>query len=1173
MRNIMYLSFAAFIFAMSGCSNETFEEGYGKTGNDKLVATIPSVGTRTFMDGVSVKWSAGDKIGIFSQPNGSGSYTNNEYTLSSGAGTQSAEFSGSSEGKKRVAYYPYTSMGMTYNGTTLAYTMPVSYTYNAENPKDNNGAPMACLISKDAQNQVSFKNAGALIYIMVKNIPAGYTQAILTSQGTNAPDIAGDVEITFAEDGIPTLKTLTSNAKEVSGTNNKVVTINFAASDVLQDLEFYFPIPVNTYPELNISVAGSNKNLLSIKTFRGDDGHGVVAERGVRLYGTVTIDKVTGEVPTEVESVAKATEALKESNAIVIADVPSDAGGTPEIALPKKEISDNEAVSISFDKISTTAEIAIKESSESTGTSVAQTVRVAVPAVETGGGTAAQAPSFKIELPASTVTLDAVDGKATYAKVTAKTAANTLVVKEGVTVKELVIAGGNVEVYGTVEKISLASDNTSETTVTSYASGVVGTVSGSNTDKFKFKSEWDGVSVAEATPTDGKIYTAAQLAYYQSKEIPKATTGKDLPATMTGTVTLCADIDMKQHPWIGMVLGENAVFDGGKYTISNIRVDDFILSEQGKYTPNACVGLFAATKSDSQIKNITIDGFEVTGNGADAKWSGALVGYSYGTTLYENCHAKNVKIESNSANAYRIGGLIGFIGKMSSPDTDKAVTLKDCSASVITIKGSFSIGGLVGTVQGGTDRTFNNCDVDNIKLTINENSKAIYGAVSSNFDGPKAWSGYMSKFIGDINLKGTVAIDNNCSVDASFTETELNSFGYGDIAEYTYAKGASQEVINAAVAAAKHYSLADATSPFIPAQVDEGTITVNSTALVKGTNYNRFTLIKDTWDGTATTQPQKEGNVYQIKSAAELAWFQSKQAPTLATAASLPATVDADAKLCVDINLNHKPWLGMVINGKTFDGGKHTISNLNMSEYLLNQQATTFTPEACIGLFAAVYGNAIIKDIALDGVTIEPSAEKSPKWVGSLVGYSKGTGTTYTNCMAKNVKILTRGTGSYRVGGLIGYIEKSKGTTDATATLTGCKVETANIAASFSYGGLVGSLYDSVTFTDCHTSNITLALNGDCTNNLGYVSKFIGDVTNNRTHNRVIVINNCSADLLTSEEQNALNFSSVAGQQGQTGTYTPVSPFVGIVDVTEQMTITVGGTTLTNGTDYNKYVN
>ena len=34
---------------------------------------------------------------------------------------------------------------------------------------------------------------------------------------------------------------------------------------------------------------------------------------------------------------------------------------------------------------------------------------------------------------------------------TAKTADHTLIIKEGVTVKELVIAGGNVEVYGTVK--------------------------------------------------------------------------------------------------------------------------------------------------------------------------------------------------------------------------------------------------------------------------------------------------------------------------------------------------------------------------------------------------------------------------------------------------------------------------------------------------------------------------------------------------------------------------------------------------------------------------------------------------------------------------------------------------------------------------------------------------
>ena len=40
-----------------------------------------------------------------------------------------------------------------------------------------------------------------------------------------------------------------------------------------------------------------------------------------------------------------------------------------------------------------------------------------------------------------------------------------------------------------------------------------------------------------------------------------------------------------------------------------------------------------------------------------------------------------------------------------------------------------------------------------------------------------------------------------------------------------------------------------------------------------------------------------------------------------------------------------------------------------MSQYLLNQQATIYTPEACIGLFAAVYGLSLIH---IYGKLLEP---------------------------------------------------------------------------------------------------------------------------------------------------------------------------------------------------------
>lgn len=653
-------------------------------------------------------------------------------------------------------------------------------------------------------------------------------------------------------------------------------------------------------------------------------------------------------------------------------------------------------------------------------------------------------------------------------------------------------------------------------------------------------SVWDGKTKKEPSKQDDvyQITSAAELAWFQG-DANHASTVAELPATMTANAKLLTNIDLGNYPWVGMVLGENIEFDGGGYTISNVTVNEpsLLQSEKNHY---ACAGLFGATKANSKIKNITVDKVTIapsSGN-KNIKWVGGLLGYSYGSVEFTNCHATNVTISVDGHASIRVGGLIGYIEKYHGT-LEPSVILTNCSASHVDITANYSYGGLIGSFW------------DSVKL-----EGCTTSDVTLNLGTSTAYYGYVSKFIGDVaNTTGPdrKIIINNCSVDA-WKDGEIEAL------KLTALKDAAE---NPYKVTSPYVGIVDAPQVM--------NIIVDGKELISGIDFNCYEGAT-TWNGTSKVKPVVKNDIYLITTAAELAWFQSQTAPNDKNKESLDVTVDKDAVLCADIDLANKPWLGMVINEHKFDGGGHTISNLNMSQYLLNQQETKFTPEACIGLFAAVYGSSEIKDTTLDGVTIEPASEKSPKWVGSLVGFSKGTGTTYTNCIAKDVKILTKGNNSYRVGGLIGYIEKSQGTDQATATLTGCKVETANIASSFSYGGLVGSLYDSVTFTDCHTSNITLALNGDCTDNLGYVSKFIGDVTNAKTHNRVIVINSCSADLLSSEEQNTLNFSSVAGQQKKTGTYTPVSPFVGIVDVTDQMTIKVDGNTLVNGTDYNKYV-
>ena len=56
----------------------------------KYVATMGDAESRTAMNSNSVVWSIGDEIGIFVTNGSSSTYTNINYSLSSGAGTKNA---------------------------------------------------------------------------------------------------------------------------------------------------------------------------------------------------------------------------------------------------------------------------------------------------------------------------------------------------------------------------------------------------------------------------------------------------------------------------------------------------------------------------------------------------------------------------------------------------------------------------------------------------------------------------------------------------------------------------------------------------------------------------------------------------------------------------------------------------------------------------------------------------------------------------------------------------------------------------------------------------------------------------------------------------------------------------------------------------------------------------
>lgn len=698
-RNLFLLS-AVVGLLLTACDKNEF--GASVLSNQTVSASLPDLEgkTRTVLNGLQVVWSSGDKISVFAQ-NGT-VITNNLGTIKTGVGTTSASFNVVLEGTtKLAASYPYMS-SVAYDGNVISMTLPDSYTYSENGIS---GAPMAALIN-DQSSSIAFKNAGALMGITVNNIPAGYNQAILKSNGTEA--ITGDCEIAFDSEGKPTIK-----ATEAA--TGKIITINFEESSAATNKTFYFPIPVNNYTELQISISnGSDEIVLKTK--------GLNAERSKRYKSTLTLDVVSGETPVEAVGTAEATEKLQSSNSVSVT-IPNTEEN-PTISLP--EATENNPVSLSFESIPEGKTVTINATTEDVN--VAETVSISASSDDNSNN------EFDIQLPKSTVTLNANGETATYNKVTAHTSANTLIVGNGVTVNTLLIKGGNVRVYGIIEYIERLEENIDEQTIIFLEEGAE--IPELTDNKFlviKDEAKWDGESYyAPAYDEESKTYFIKN-AYHLAWIANIVNSGNSL----TGyTVSLENDIDLNNKNWtpIGFNSKDEAgnepyfsgTFNGNEYTINNLKID---LKDKGG------VGLFGvvynATFKNFTLNNIDIKSVEseddpANSSGAEGKANyivgghmGAIVGYDTKTGIlnFENVHLTGlIKIEgeTRAAQGQRIGGIIG--GRSSSTVTFQNVTIKGDTGSYI--KGYCSTAGISGQLQGAATYENVHTDIDVYAVTF-----------------------------------------------------------------------------------------------------------------------------------------------------------------------------------------------------------------------------------------------------------------------------------------------------------------------------------------------------------------------------------------------------------------------------------------------------------------------
>ena len=266
-----------------------------------------------------------------------------------------------------------------------------------------------------------------------------------------------------------------------------------------------------------------------------------------------------------------------------------------------------------------------------------------------------------------------------------------------------------------------------------------------------------------ATPVDtaNKVVTVAsaeELALF-AKEVTDD--GKNYSGY---TLNLANDVDLGEYLW-KPINGYNRlsgiVVNGNGHTIRNMKVRGCTnSSDRSVYG----AGFIGDINGAVTVKDIAFDGADVYFvNDAKPQFAGnvggVVLGYTYGTTLFENVSVTNSSIWGYG----KIGILLGM-----GADPGVKVTFKDCVSKNNTIHAAYDMGGLAGMIQRGNgvdNASVENCTVENItvdyyeecvdvqgKATLKENDKNgadVIKEVSGKYwvNGGYYWGGYADYYV------------------------------------------------------------------------------------------------------------------------------------------------------------------------------------------------------------------------------------------------------------------------------------------------------------------------------------------------------------------------------------------------------------------------------------------
>jgi len=429
-------------------------------------------------------------------------------------------------------------------------------------------------------------------------------------------------------------------------------------------------------------------------------------------------------------------------------------------------------------------------------------------------------------------------------------------------------------------------------------------------------------------------------------------------------------------------------FDGLGHTINNLTINRPSSDNQG---------LFGQTGNGSVVRNVGLSNVNVTGSNN----VGGLVGYGYGTTIY------NSYVETGSVNggnySIGVGGLMGYDYGGSS------ITNSHASVDVTAGDNSRGIGGLVGYGLGyGYGITITNSHATG-DVTAGLNSSGVGGLMGYGY-GSSAGSTILDSY-----ATGNVTGGNSVG--------GLVGYGYDDSVTNSHATG---EVTGTDDNVGGLVGYTSGSNPIIDNSYATGPVTGNNYVggLVGSINSGSITISNSHADGPVTGNSYVGGLVGSINSAT-------------VTIADSHATGDiwADASL---YNQNIGGLVGYL-------HGNYGLGGMIDSSYATGAVHAGDYSSGVGGLVGYGYGVSITGSHADGPVTAGLGSQN----VGGLVG-ATDYGNNIDNSYATGT--VTAGAGSDSIGGLVGDNANSAITNSyAIGTVT------ADANASQNVGGLVGN--------------------------------------------------------------------------------------------------------------------